>query len=121
MNDLTNNNLLAAMQSWVPAPEVTIEYRVYYDTSGCTFKTTEQPNGEFVVVTRDEYDAIAFCPDYYVSKLGKIVKKQVDFAYRKLLELSDTGYATIRNNNIFIVDKEYVGEVDHWSLRILNE
>lgn len=111
------------MMSLVPLAPVQFEYRIYYDqfTNECTFKTTESPDGKFIVLTREEYDNVTFCPDYYISKLGKLTKKRLEFTTSKMLQLDDHGYKAVRNNNIFAVGDSYVGEVDHWTLRNLNE
>lgn len=117
----TANNLLAAFAALQPMPVIVFEYRVYYEpiTRECTIKTVnEQPVGSFITVTREQYDAIEFCPNYIVNIHGGIEKKIVDFTPKKMLKLNKAGqYQTIKDNNIFRVDDAYLGESDAWSIR----
>src|ERR1700741_316133 len=117
MSNLTTDNFFAALTE-LKAPEpITFEYRVFYDaiTKVCTTKTVEDEPGNYVVVSKEEYDEIYFCPNFYVSK-GKVVKKAIDFVGQKLLHCSDTGFQTIKNNNIFAVPPGYTGASDFWDI-----
>ena len=115
----TSENLIEALRTLPPQVVPLIEHRVYYNAMSrqCTVKSTELLDGESVLVTRDEYDSIDFCPNFRVTLAGKIVPILVDTLHSKLLQLSDTGFATVRDNMIFRVDEGYLGETDHWTLR----
>lgn len=94
-----------------------IEHRVYYDevTRVCTIKTTEKPPGKYVVVPRDEYELVHFCPNFFVTSQGRIEKIPTDFTSSPNLKKDSNGeFKTIKNNIIFAVDDSYSGEVDHW-------
>lgn len=119
-NDLySTNNLIAAFTNYITPQPVIFEYRVYFDkgTRECTIKTIYQPEGEFVVVTRKEYDDIAFVPNYRITPSGKIEKKPIDFSASIVLQLQNTGYRTTKNNNIFVVPELYTQDIDYWGLR----
>jgi hypothetical protein len=119
----TEDNLLSAFASLQPMPIVVFNYRVYYDsqTRECLFKTIDSPDGEYISVTRAEYDSIHFCPLFFVSSAGKITPKPVDFTTRKLLQLNTTGVQTVKDNNIFTVDSFYVGQTEYWGPRTTYE
>ncbi len=128
MNQLTNENshsgLLAALTSFTSIDEITFEYRVYYneETNECLFKTIYKPEGKFVLVTRAEYDAIQFCPDYTVDQSGNVLKKKFDFSPRIMLLLADSGFKTLKHNNIFVAPANAESsEVDFWKTRRLDE
>jgi hypothetical protein len=111
----SEDTLLEALRNYAPPIPVEYEYRVYYDplTKECTYKTTANDDGEFLVVTRSTYDDIHFCP-HYVVKNGKIEKKRVDFITCKLLQSSNTGFKSLPSANMFLVNDDYQGPVEHW-------
>ncbi len=116
----TEDNLIAAFAALQPMPIVEFEYRVYYEpiTRECTIKTIEQPIGSFVVVTREQYDSIEFCPNYFVSNHNEVVKKPIDFTTKKQLSLHSNGeFRTVKDNNIFRVDDAYLDDTDCWTIR----
>jgi hypothetical protein len=119
MPNTTTDNLLAAFADFSATPEVKFEYRVYYNptTKVCLFNTIEKPEGTFIVVTREQYDAIEFCPNYIITKSGKLERKKVEFNEQKVLQLSNTGYRTLKDHNMFIVDDNYKGETDSWTTK----
>jgi len=109
--------LLALAANPLPPPD--IEHRVYYDVDSreCVFKTTEKPPGAFKAVTREEYDAIAFCPQWQITPTGRLMLIPVDTTSKIMLECNKTaGYRTLRDNNIFRVDEGYLAEADYWTL-----
>jgi len=116
--DQSAENLLAALLSLPIPPQPLIEHRVYYDalTCQCTLKSTEPLDGESILVTREEYDSIDFCPNFRVTTSGKIVPIKVDSLPTKLLQLQNTGFRTIHDNLIFRVDESYLGETDTWGV-----
>jgi hypothetical protein len=114
----TANNLITAFTTLQKLSDIEFEYRVYYnpDTTECLFNTIEKPEGTFIIITREEYDSIDICHNYYVIK-NKLKKKLVDQSGTKLLQLSESGYRTIKGNNIFIVDDKYTGETEYWNIK----
>ncbi len=97
-----------------------IEYRVYYNpfTRVCISKTTEKLEGNFVIVTLEQYEKIDTSGRFYVTNSGKIKKKDLDFIPAIMLQLHNTGtYRTIKNNNIFIVDSKYAGKTETWAIK----
>lgn len=124
INENAHSGLLAALTSFTSVDEITFEYRVYYneETNECLFKTIYKPEGKFVLVSRAEYDAIQFCPDYSVDQTGKLLKKKFDFSPRKMLLLSNSGFRTLKHNNIFVAPANAdSSEVDFWKTRRLDE
>jgi len=118
-NSSATDNFIEAIAAFV-MPHMDIEYRVYYDpvTRVCTSKTTEKLDGHFVIVTLDQYEKINMSGRFYVTKSGKINKKELDFTASIMLQLNEVGqYHTIKNNNIFIVDSNYDSNIDSWSLK----
>jgi hypothetical protein len=124
MSNLTTDSFLEAIASYVPPAPIVVEHRIYYDsaTRECTYKTIYDDKGSYIVVTREEYDAIEFCPNYYIAKDGKIVKKRFDFVTYKLLKLEKDGeFHTMKGCNIFRVDSSYTGATDTWSIKDFDE
>lgn len=111
------DSFLEALLSYQPPVVTEFEYRVYYDpiTKECTYKTIEKDDGEYVVVSSQQYEEISFSPNYYVSN-GQVIKKKFDFLHEKLLKLSNTGYRTMAGHNMFLANEAYTKEVDHWEL-----
>jgi len=126
MNEPTTNPsidvFLAALAGFTPAAVVEFKYYIHFDaaTRNCATKSTEKSES-CLELSREEYEAIAFCPHYRVTADNKLVKKRVDYSSSKLLQLSDTGFRTMKDNNIFVVDDTYTGETDNWTLRELDE
>lgn len=114
MNE-TEQALLEAFSNYSFTP-IEFEYRIYYDTvtKDCLFKTTETPEGDFVIVDRETYEKVIFCPHYFIRN-GKPEKKPVDFSAAILLSLSDTGQATMKGYNMFVTGEDYDGPVEYWS------
>jgi hypothetical protein len=113
----SEDTLLEALRNYVlPAP-IEYEYRVYFSpqTKECIYKTISDDAGEFVIVTREEYEGIHFCPHYTV-KNGKLEKKKVDFMTCKLLQLSNKGFKSLPGANMFLVNDDYSKPTEHWDL-----
>ena len=121
----TSDPLFAALQSLTTPPvPPEITHRIYYDeaTRECLRKTAAtqadhepDPTPEpFVIVSREIYDTVHFCPAFRVTLNQEISLIPVDNTATILLRCSDTGFATIKDNNIFRVDDAYLGDTDHW-------
>lgn len=106
-----------------PPPEIHFVYKVIYDplTHECLRKTIDADDAPHIEVTKEEYEQIDFCPNFKITSKNKIVRKTIDFVTQKMLVLSDTGFRTIKGNNMFIVDDQYKGKVDFWDIRINDE
>lgn len=118
-DESTADNLLAALTALQNTNDE-IEHRVYYEeiTRECTIKTTEKPIGYYVVVSREEYDAVDFCPNYFVTANGAIEKKKFDFTPKPLLVKKDNGeFRSVKDHIVFRVDEGYLGDSDRWGLR----
>lgn len=109
--------LIDAIAQLLPQ-EVVFEYRVYYDpsTRDCVLKTISEADGPFVVVPAEEYEKIEFCSKYFVTKNGEVRRKPVESVMHNMLQLDITGFATLKNNNIFVSAES--NNCDHWSLRL---
>lgn len=91
------------------------EYRIYYDpiTKECISKTTSSLEGTFIIVDRDTYESVIFCPEYII-KNNKPERKPVDYSAGILLSLGNTGQITMRGYNMIIVNDDYSGPVEYW-------
>lgn len=115
--DYFNTNLRPKLAREASPPE----YRVHYDikTGTCTHKTNmvTDISDNYIVVDKNQYDAIEFCGNYRVvnkkiEKLDSIVPLPQN---KKLMSMSDKGrFLTLKNNMIFVVDDFYTGEFDCW-------
>lgn len=119
-NDPSLANLMLALSDFQFEQVTEFQYRVYYDTVSrdCTYKTIDNDTEtNFIVVTKEEYEQIDFCPLYYVTIEGKIERKELDHSKQLRLRRSEIGFKTIKGNNIFVVNREYSGKTDTWSNR----
>lgn len=120
----TEDNLIAALNELTLPDVPEVEYRVYYDkeTRECTYTTTETmewpDDFPYVLVTREQYDAIEFAPKYYVTTDERIERIALDFGDNKKLTLTDTSKTqTIKDDNIFVADESFDGEKDNWTIK----
>jgi len=113
-----NDEFLAAFQN-IEIITPVIEHRVYFDpiTGRCTFNTTMDEPGEYIVVTREEYDKVEFAPNWFVTKTNKLRRIKLDLHQTKKLQLSDSGFTTIKDNNIFVLNEEQPN-TDKWNLKV---
>ena len=127
--DSTTDNLLAALieLSTVSQQPPVITYRVYYDvTTGiCSHKTIEEPppEGAFVDVSQEQYEAMAFCPQWAI-KNHKPVLIPVDSSPTIMLKCDNTaeGWKTIHDNMVFrVTDAQRNEDLDTWILRTYND
>jgi len=109
-------NLIAAFDSSNWQPPVP-EYRVYYDKSGTiTAKTTRLLSGDYIVVSREIYDSIVMHTQWHVIN-GQVEIRPVVEIPRHMLQYTAEGpYRTLPGNAIFLVDDDYAGHTDNWTI-----
>ena len=109
-------NLIAAVESCDWQPPVP-EYRVYYDKSGTiTAKTTELLPGDHIVVSREMYDSMVMHTHWHVIN-GQVEIRPVVEIPRHMLQYTAEGpYRALPGNAIFLVDDDYAGPVDNWTI-----
>ena len=109
-------NLIAAFEScdWQPPVH---EYRVYYDNTGTiTAKTTSDLPGTYIVVSREMFDCIVMHPQWHVIN-GQVEIRPVVEIPRHMLQCTAEGpYRTLPGNAMFLVDDDYAGPVDNWTI-----
>jgi len=90
-----------------------IEYRLYYNTDGKpTMYTTEKPDGNYVVITREQY---AIC-DWQVIVVDGEIKSTKNIKKIYKLQKSTTGIKTSKYDiNILLEDNDDV-EHNYWTL-----
>jgi hypothetical protein len=121
----TQDNFLKAFASINFTPAV-FEYRVYYnaDTKECVSKGIDNQPGTYIIVDKDKYESIEFCPNYYV-KDNEVVKKKLTFTQERILTRSyeRTDYAAMKDNNIFAAadEESFANALDYWSVRDWDE
>ena len=109
-------NLVAAVESYDWQPPVP-EYRVYYDSTGTiTAKTTSDLPGNHIVITREMYDHMVMHTQWHVIN-GQVEIKPVVEIPRHMLQYTAEGpYRTLPGNAIFLVDDDYAGHTDNWTI-----
>ena len=127
MSNTTQDSFLEAFANLEEVISMQFEYRVYYNptTNECISKSIEGQDGTYIVVDKNEYEQIDFCPNYYV-KNGKVIKKKLDFSKQVLLKRADykTSFKAVRDVNIFALDDDdesFASAVDYWSVRDWND
>ncbi len=112
-----NQALIDAMLALEPVSLPVEEYRFYFDSEGIgILKTTADISGSYIVITKEEYDAIHASQNWQVKK-GKVSLIPLALDTHLMLSLSNSGYATIKDKMIFRVDDAYLGEKDYWAIR----
>ena len=111
--DYKNLQLAFEQSNWVE-PEIT--YRIYYDAKGTiTVKTTELVEGQHIVVSKDQYEAVYMHTNWWVQN-GKVELRPVAHTTRHMLKSSVTGpYRTLPDTPIFLVDDDYQGTTLQWT------
>lgn len=109
-------NLITAFESSTWQPPVP-EYRVYYDKSGIiTAKTTELLSGDHIVISREMYDSMVMHTQWHVIN-GQVEIKPVVEIPRHMLQCTAEGpYRALPGNAMFLVDDDYAGPVDNWTI-----
>lgn len=93
------------------SPEPVYEYRLYYDDSGKIVSgqvinqnssTTTADQGQYLVVSKDEYDNCA----NKIVKNAVLVKNVIKLDFDPGLEISTAGYRVVKNNAALTLDEE---------------
>ena len=108
-------NLIAAFESCDWKPPV-FEYRAYYDNKGTiTLKTTDDLPGNYVVVTQELYSILIYSQWHVVN--GQVEPIPVVEPARCMLQSDAEGrYRTLPGNAIFLVNDDYAGQTDNWTI-----
>ena len=81
-------------------PDTTYEYRLYYDEDGNPlFYTTEKPNGEYIVVDKQDY----INARYDIKIVNNTIIRPKNYIYNKLVP-SETGTTTSSDDVSIISD-----------------
>lgn len=100
-SDLDELNRAIAEFDWTPAPDP--EFRFYYDpaTRKGTVLGGDGP-GEYVLLTKPEYDKIGMAFHFYVSGAGRVKPIPLDAQGKIMLELHAGGkFGTVKDCIIF--------------------
>ena len=94
-----------------------LAYKVYYDaTSGrCTHKTVGEDSSThpYVLVDHTTYNEIDICDKFKVSD-GKLERMVQAVLNKRLSRVTSGRFRTVKNNMMFVVDNNFVGETDSW-------
>lgn len=100
----TTTEFLQAITNFHPEPTKPIEYRFYYDPvtrHGTRLGGTDDLE-PFVLLSKEEFEAIGVAFTHYLSKTGKVKLIPVACGPGLLLELTDAGpYRTIKDCAVF--------------------
>lgn len=95
-----------------------IIFKVYYDSKSmrCIFKTTEptvQTDYPYVEVEYVTYESIDICKSFKVIN-GIVNRIPVTIQHKKLIQSDKGTIQTIKNNMLFVVQDDFVGEIEKW-------
>lgn len=101
-----------------PCATVDIEYRLYYNEFGditiCTQIATDNYNGQYVVVTKEQYDRYF---DYRIVN-GILKKIDRDPGYRVQLMTSTRGYPTVKGHaGLLLEPDEQCSNIEYYEPR----
>jgi hypothetical protein len=117
MNNDDFESQLKILATMIPKlPVVDIQYRLYYnkDTGEPLFFSMEKLPGEYITVTKKEYDEAAI--NYIKVENKQLISKDLNNMVKNRLAHSDKGTKTILNDIQFVVDDSYTGAVSIWKL-----
>jgi hypothetical protein len=99
-----------------PLPVFKEEYRLYYDKNSGDplFFSMESPLGDYIIVTKEDYEQAAI--NYIQVVEGKLVRKKLQSELQNRYIPSATGVRTIEDDIQFVVDDDYKGPVSIWKL-----
>ena len=115
MNE-TEQNLLTAFRSIIPSTETTV-YKVYYDANGlCTITDTVLHDQSYIQVDKETFNTITPC--LYCVINNQLQLRKQEFKHARNLIRSDVGqYQTTKGTGMFLVDANYTGPTDSWTLK----
>jgi hypothetical protein len=94
-----------------------ITFRVYYDAASgrCTHKTLEQETTDqpYILVDHKTYNEIDICDKFKVAD-GKLERTVKPVQNKRLSQVTVGRFKTVKNNMMFIVGNDFVGETDSW-------
>lgn len=104
-----------AVSEYQEPVQPTLECRLYYDDTGrVLFYATEQLDGKYLVVTKEQYAE----GRYDITIINGEIKYPVNKVYRKLVP-STTGTATLRNDVAIISNTET--DSQFWKVKIYEQ
>ncbi len=100
-----SKELAEAFNNIQPIPVVTIEYRLYYDEKGrpLTMSSHNHPNGNYVVITKQQYDY----PNYNCRVVNGKLQFDLENQFRVQLKKSTTGIPVVAGYPNLVVEEEY--------------
>lgn len=116
MKDDFNQQLKTLIAMLEPLPPIRYEYRLYYDksTSNPLFFSMETPPGDYIIVTKEDYESAAI--NYIQVVDNKLVRKPLHSEIQNRYVPAVEGTKTILNDIQFVVDNDYKGPVSMWRL-----
>jgi hypothetical protein len=117
MNELDFQQQLKLLATMLePLPKFKEEYRLYYDKSSGDplFFSMESPAGDYIIVTKEDYEQAAI--NYIQVVNGKLVRKKLQSEIQNRFVPSIDGIRTTENEIQFVVDETYTGPVSIWKL-----
>ena len=112
----TTEEFWKAVAEFVPDPPKEHIYRIYYDPA--SGEITKQTHNEILDIGPciehglDQYNVIKYLCASSIIKDGKIVPRPVKTPELPLKK-SDAGFATVKNNMIFIADRTSK-DIEYW-------
>lgn len=94
-----------------------LAFRVYYNatTGKCTHKTVDEESTDqpCILVDHKTYNEIDICDKFKVAD-GKLERMAKPVLNKRLSQVANGQFKTVKNNMMFIVDNDFVGETDSW-------
>lgn len=115
-----NDEFLAALAGFEQENTDKVEHRLYYNkvTGEALFLTCEKPDGDYVVVTKEEHETLRMA--YTRVKDGKIKNLELSPECTLRLQRADHGrWRTCKNNMIFVTDND--NDCDYYEIRTTND
>lgn len=100
-----SKELEEAFKNIQPIPIIEIEYRLYYDEKGkpITMCSHDHPDGQYVVITKQQYDSANYNCRVRNGKLIFDTANQM----RVQLQKSTSGMAVVKGHASLVVETEY--------------
>lgn len=93
-------------------PEVTIEYRLYYDAKGVPLRMSSHnhPDGEYIVITKEHYDSANYNCKVVGGKLTFDIANQFHIQLKK----SEVGIPVVRGYANLIVENNEYEDIEYY-------